>query len=274
MKKITFLLSVLLMGGCSVESTDDFSALDSKAKVKSSEVSNSDPMGFYKGKSGDLHGTLEIWNDCNNLYLQIIPNDDSEPEDVGIWLFTELPTLNGGGNQVTGESQYDLDDAVDLTWSFPVSNFDTEQELLVFFKAWGSFAGTSLHEEVAYTAYEFSAEDCALVCESGYMIGSKDFSLIGTSNNWGWAHPFDFTENGSETREIHHKNGSLGGEVTITYNNGIVEITEGEGVTITHLYISNIEPTETNAPGQFDKTQNYMYPDGKFWVMLKAEVCN
>ncbi len=131
-----------------------------------------------------------------------------------------------------------------------------------------------LHASDWSEIYTFSSSPCSeLECESGYMFGEKDFNLIGKSNNWGWAHQFTFDGSGSETREIHHKNGSLGGEVTISYNEGNISVVEGEGVKITHLYISDDEPTETNAPGQFDKTQSYEDVDGTFWVMIKAEVC-
>jgi hypothetical protein len=62
--------------------------------------------------------------------------------------------------------------------------------------------------------------------------------------------------------------------VTVSWENGTISFIAGTGVSITHLYVSDTEPTTTNAPGQFDKTQSYSDVDGTFWVMLKAEVCN
>lgn len=125
------------------------------------------------------------------------------------------------------------------------------------------------------TAFSVFVAGCDQDCNSGYMIGDKNFNEIGPSNNWGWAHKFEFASSGGEeTREIHHKNGGLDGFVTVAYaEDGTISVEAGEGVTITHLYISDVEPTATNAPGQFDKTQTWSDSDGTFWVILKAEVC-
>ncbi len=160
-------MAILVIGGCSVESMDEFSTLDSKAKSKSTETSNEDPMGFYTGQNNGrkLQGTLSITNDCDNLYLEIIPEGDA-PGEVDIWILTELPELNGGGNNIPGGSQYDLDDADGLTWSFALSEFDTEQEILIFTKAWGSFAGPQLIQDVSYTEYSFDLSMC--VCEESF----------------------------------------------------------------------------------------------------------
>src|SRR5690606_14406695 len=95
-----------------------------------------------------------------------------------------------------------------------------------------------------WTPISVNVENCdAPECPSGYMIGDLNFSEIGTSQNWGWAHKFEFDGSESETRSINNKKGSLGGSVTVSYNhiNEMITVEEGDGVSITHLYISNDE---------------------------------
>lgn len=232
-------------------------------------------LEFLKEKKNgnDYFGTLHVTNDCENLYIQL---EDADDVNLGLYEDSEgFPTINPNGKVPNG-LDLTADDSVDLLWTFPLSDF-SGNSISIFANTANIWVGDIEYGDALYFNYEIQVceveeEDC----ESGYMIGNKDFSDIGTSQNWGWAHQFDFNEeNGSETREIHQKNGSLGGEVTISYDadSGEISVEEGEGVKISHLYISNQEPTETNAPGQFDKEQSYDDEDGIFWVMVKAEVC-
>ncbi len=78
----------------------------------------------------------------------------------------------------------------------------------------------------------------------------------------------------TERANIQQKETVLG-YVDITLNeDGTVTITEGPNVSITHTYVADARPTDT-APGKFGKIGNKGDEnfDGKFWVMIKADVC-
>lgn len=177
MKKIIYVAFLAVgMTGCSVESldsTDNLLTADAKFKIQEAQ----DPMGFYAGRN--LKGTLAVWNDCDNLYVEILPSGDS-PEDAELGLFSTLPTLNNGGNLVNN-LEFDLTDATDLKWTISLSTLDTDAELLVFAKAWGDWAGTLVHGKQEYSTYEFDLEGCD--CEESFTYeanndGSYTFTYI------------------------------------------------------------------------------------------------
>lgn len=288
MKKITFLLAIITMVGCSVESADEFTTLDAKVKTQ-----NEKP-------SFDIPSLTCDTSTETSLQVKITAGATGATGGFRVrWMTSEDFAQFGWDYEVDGENLYECQEMFQVTGNNDDFALESNDEFPFFLESYVDGNGESCDRTLAcgmeyvfkVQALNESGKDdlkasewsgnlfcsttpCEVECNSGYMIGSKDFSLIGTSKNWGWAHQFDFTGNGSETREIHHKNGSLGGEVRISYTDGVVEITEGEGVTITHIYISNNEPTETNAPGQFDKTQTYSGLNENFWVMIKAEVCD
>jgi hypothetical protein len=291
MKKITFLLAIVLMYGCSVESTEEFNTLDAKVKAQNNEQLKFETPSLTCGTSTE--SSLEL----------VITAGEKTGATGGFrvrWMTAEDYAANGWGDaeelqidmcqqmfQVTGNSEeyalvagqpfpFFLENYIEGTGESCDRALACGMEYVFKVQALNENGKDGLKSSDWSEVYFCSTAPCEVECTSGYMIGDKEFELISPSKNWGWAHQFNFDSEsiGSETREIHHKNGSLGGEVTISFNNGVVEITEGEGVTITHLYISNLEPETTNAPGQFDKTQTYSGLNGDFWLMIKAEVCN
>ncbi|MGY5850300.1 hypothetical protein [Salegentibacter sp. F14] len=271
MKKLFYL--IILGAGIIGCSTDTESLTDSNnIQELDFTIENS---GFpittydYYNNGGKLKGSLLVTQDCDNLYVQIT----GDPDEVYLGVFDENdnPQVNQNNDKVKYATlPDDLSTADQYQWTFPLSGFSTET-VKIFARSWGNWVGDLSYYDASYFTY--TLETCEVECESGYMIGSKNFSEIGHSNNWGWAHYFEFEDGQSQTREIHHKNGSLGGEVTFTYSDDQISVEEGNGVKITHLYISDTEPETTNAPGQFDKDQTYEDEDGAFWVMVKAEVC-
>ena len=276
MKKLIYLF-ILAIGftSCSVESIDSTeNLLTADLKAPKISVAYAGPgEGAFVNNGGKTFGYIFVTNDCENIYIEFAPTgtDDIEEVKMGVFANGGLPTLNGGGNaNVDSEFPYNLDNGPELKWVIPYSAGTTSVN--IFATAWGHGAGDKITGKEKYLTYVIEEVICdEPVCESGYMIGDNSFSGIGTSNNWGWAHKFEFGDSGSETREIHHKNGSLGGTVTVSFDNGEISVAEGTGVNITHLYISNDEPTD-NAPGQFG-VDSYKDEDGTFWVMIKAEVC-
>ncbi len=273
MKKLIF-LSLLAIGmtGCSVESMDSEELLTADAKFKTQEAQN--PLGFYSGNSDNLKGTVSITNDCDNMYIQIIPNGD-DPDGVKLGLFQgdNNPKENG-----TDSDLENLDMSGGLVWAFPLSGFDELAELRIFVKAWGDYSGTiEWGNKASYFIYEFEEVTCEedLDCPSGYMFGDTFFTeLDETAKNWGWGQEFSLETGEFVTVNIQQKDEVLG-EITITLNSdNSVTITEGASVTVTHKYVADVRPTDT-APGQFDKIGNKgdENGDGKFWVMIKADVC-
>lgn len=292
MKRITLLFAVLLMYGCSVESTEEFDTLDAKVKAQNEQPQFEVPI-LTCGTSTE-----------SSLELTITAGENTGATG-GFrvrWMTSEDFAQYGWDYEVEGENPYECQEMFQVTGNNADYALIKSQEFPFMLENFIDGSGESCDRALAcgmeyvfkVQALNESGKDglkasewsenlfcsttpCEVECTSGYMIGSTDFATIGgTSKNWGWAHQFSFDPESidSETREIHHKNGSLGGEVTISYNNGVVEIIEGAGVNITHLYISNTEPEDTNAPGQFDKNQFYSGLNGNFWLIIKAEVCN
>lgn len=290
MKKLIYLTFLAIgMTGCSVESldsTDNLVTADMKAKFEKNAILSvsTEPLSeytFFSGNSINEKARLTVSNTCDDLTLTFTPLNEDVIE-VKFDIFKTLPAVNvnqGNGKETLPNGTIRLDENdLDANSSYTISFVDlgvsSSEEVYVFARMGNEDAGSQVLGDWEYFTYIITDLTCEDVkCESGYMIGDLDFDEIATSKNWGWAHQFSFDGTGSETREIHHKNGTLEGTVTVTYNNGLITIEEGEGVSISHLYISNDKP-ETNSPGQFDKEQNFEDEDGEFWVIIKAEVCN
>lgn len=294
MKEITYLLAILVLAGCSVESTEDFNTLNAKVKAQNDHAQNDQPQ---------FETPLLNCGTSTEPSLEVTIRAGENTGAMGgfrvRWMTAENYTANGWGDaeelqidmcqamfQVTGNNDsyalapgddfsFFLEEYIEGSGESCDRSLSCGMEYAFKVQAINEGGKDGLKASEWSDVYFCSTAPCEVECESGYMIGNKDFDLIGNSKNWGWAHQFEFDQESidSETREIHHQNGSLGGEVTISYDNGTVEINEGEGVTITHLYISNTEPEDTNAPGQFDKTQTYSELNGNFWLIIKAEVC-
>lgn len=174
MKKLTYLLFLVIgVTSCSVESMDSTENLltaDAKHQLTAQETLN--PMGFYSGGSGNLQGTFSIWNDCNNLYVQVTPNGDN-PDGVKLGIFEDLnlPSENG----TAGEMQYSLDsdNVVNLTWTFNLSDFNTSSGINVFINAWSDWAGAQTlgtkNNAPNYHIYsfDFTGLSCDKICPEG-----------------------------------------------------------------------------------------------------------
>lgn len=171
MKRIYLLFMAVALAACSAEpvETEGVTALDANLegnKIKAQEIE--DPMGFYSGQSGNLKGTLAVWNDCDNLYLKITPTGDA-PDNVEISFVSALPELKDNGNiKNKPEVNYSLVDAENLLWTFPVSDFNTEADNFIFVTAWGDDAGTNNFGEKKhkYTDYTFDFSMCS--CEESF----------------------------------------------------------------------------------------------------------
>lgn len=290
MKKITLFLAIVLMYGCSVDSTKEFETLDAKVQTQKVQSQFEIPTltcGTSTESSLELLITAgETTGATGGFRVRWMTGEDyavngwGDAEELEIEMCQEMFQVTGNSNEFALEAgqtfQFFLENYIEGSGESCDRALACGMEYVFKVQALNQSGKDGLKDSDWSEVYFCSTAPCEVECTSGYMIGSKDFDQIGTSKNWGWAHQFNFTEDGSETREIHHKNGSLGGEVTISYSqeNGVVEVIEGEGVSITHIYISNDEPMATNAPGQFDKTQTYSGLNGNFWLMIKAEVCN
>lgn len=272
MKKFTYLLFLALgVTACSVESIDstenlltaDFSFDDSDFEVITHD---------YKNPQGGLRGTLSISQDCDNLYIAISGNPDGF--HLGIYNENANPPLKQNGTIDHGSLPDNLITATNYEWVFPLASF-TSTKIKIFARGWGGeWAGDNEFANGSYLEYNLS--ECEIAnCESGYMFGDTPFQdLDETAKNWGWGQEFSLETGEFVTVNIQQKNEVLG-EITITLNSdNSVTITEGTGVTVTHKYVADARPTDT-APGQFDKIGNKgdENGDGKFWVMIKAEVC-
>ncbi|GAB2771730.1 hypothetical protein [Salinimicrobium soli] len=283
MKKILPILAFLALAGCSTENVNDEISLDAKGNLNSQNVSqdafdvpslacgesttNSIPFEVIAGPSGAAGGFDLDW--------QLVANETDPVSWDDTFCEKGFASNNNNSYALASNGKYPL-----LLEELIVENecgTPLACGMTYAFRVRAKNEGGGLKKSEWSPTFFCSTAPCETACESGYMIGNKDFSEIGTSKNWGWAHEFDFNEvSGSEEREIHHKNGGLGGFVTISWNSEDQSITveEGNNVTITHLYVSDNEPMDKNAPGDFDKTQTLEDSDGHFWVMVKAEVCN
>src|SRR5690606_25529317 len=93
-----------------------------------------------------LKGYITVSNDCDNLFIEIVPAGD-EPDGVHLGLFQgeSFPKENGTESSLNSYEQ--------ISFSFPLSDFDTSSELRIFSKAWGIFAGTETWGKANYFTY-------------------------------------------------------------------------------------------------------------------------
>lgn len=140
MRKITPLFILLLMmAGCSVESYDsseDLITADAKLKIQEATIAN----GIYAGPN--LKGTVLVTNDCDNLYIEIVPTGN-DPTDAKLGVFADggLPATNGQSGNISTNGFYSLESAPDLKWTFQLED---ETSFNIFITAWGGdWAGAS-----------------------------------------------------------------------------------------------------------------------------------
>ena len=131
-------------------------------------------------------------------------------------------------------------------------------------------------------------------CETAFMVGDTRFWDIEDINNnrWGWAEhimagdlPFNADFYAGAGKNI-LSNGEKVGTVSVTRvgNDVSVEINLLPGVSMdeVHIYFSDSDAPDTNAPGQYGFTDddpssgevyNFTSTDGDFWLIVHAEVC-
>ncbi len=177
------------------------------------------------------------------------------------------------------------------TYSVELADFIDEEEELSCFQQWdceeeylfrvrsANVQGNEFRGSDWSELFTCETQACEQECESGYMEGNTDFSEIDNSNKWGWANYFELDGQDQEiTMDILKDNASGNhdpvklGEVTVTYMDENISVSAGENVEITHLFVSETEPT-SSAPGEFNKTQEMTSESGNFWVIVKADVC-
>ena len=172
MKNLTYLIFFAAVSlGCSVDaldSNDNYDPVDAKAKkgqdqaVVASEYEGPGQAEFRKNNNNSVsQGYILVSNDCDNLYVEIVPAGDL-PDGVHLGLFQGdlFPKENG--------TESDLD-AYDYqpTYTFSLDDFDTSQELRIFSKAWGTFAGMETWGKASYFTYTFEDVVCEVVCTYG-----------------------------------------------------------------------------------------------------------
>ncbi len=281
MKKFTYLLFLAIgVTACSVESIDSTeNLLTADAKHALTVSAEPDPITDWVYNNGNKdQGKVTVNNNCDSVKLTFESfGDDLEVE---FNIFNSLPALNKGGNfanSVITFNETDLDENNSYTIKFAdLNNVTFSDKLIVYAKAFGKDAGTGVHGKTNYFTYIIQEVVCEeIVCEAGYMFGDTPFKdLDETAKNWGWGQEFSLETGEFVTVNIQQKYEVLG-EITITLNSdNSVTITEGAGVTVTHKYVADARPTDT-APGQFNQIGNQgdSNGDGKFWVMIKADVC-
>ena len=158
MKQIYLLCLAVILAACSAEPVENEILTGLDANLSARQVNSQviqDPMSFYSGPN--KKGSFSTWNDCSNFYLQITPTG-AAPDDVEVYLFETLPTLNNGEN-FNDPYDYDLTDAQDLHWTIPLSTLNTEADLFVFVKAWGFATGTP-YGKSSYNLFQFDLSEC------------------------------------------------------------------------------------------------------------------
>ena len=188
MKKFYYLLFVAAVAfGCSVDSiekTDDLQSASMKSKngqdtdLSTSVYEGPGEAAFVKDNSKN-HGYIEVSNDCENLYVVIVPAGE-DPEDVHLSFF------QGDSNPKENGTEGELNSYEGQTsFTFPLTDFDTSQELRIFSKAWGVFAGTeSWGKKASYFSYTFEDVVCNVcVGGKGYWWNHGPNGNPGNQNN-------------------------------------------------------------------------------------------
>lgn len=172
MKKLTplFILMILVFSGCSTESLEDqgqISSYDLKGGKAAAQEEAIDPMGFYSGNSGNLKGTVSVTNDCDNLFIEIIPTGD-DPEDAKLGVFSDgaLPGTSGQSGNIKTDDFSNLPEN-SLTWTIPLNE---ETSFNIFIKAWSTWAGAESTDGINqnYITYTVDYSGCNEVCTHGW----------------------------------------------------------------------------------------------------------
>lgn len=218
-KLFCFLLVAGLMAGCSVESMDtyeDSATADLKAGTDAVTTTEVEAQGEFRKPNGkeELRGTIFVTNDCDTLYIEIVP-EGNIPDEVKLGLFQEgdvFPKTNGEPDQV---QEYEISSLEDLTWAFPLADFDTSMEISIFSKAWGIWTGDlEWGDKSSYFNYAFEELDCEEIC--GYGLGWwKNHSNDNPGNQEDFWSEMDYTLGGEtytqgEWNEIYDSNNRSG----------------------------------------------------------------
>lgn len=183
MKKLSFIIVLLAMMSCSSEALDTGSvSLDAKSSQLISSNDSPSNEWTYINNGGKTQGKVLVSNDCESVTLQFVEMG-SVIEDGEFDLTTSLPELNNGG-QINGGFSYsleDLDDNLSFTISFEDLGITHEDDLYIFAKAWGKWAGTSEYGRLNYFTYDVEEKSCA--CEESFDYvknpdGSYTFTYI------------------------------------------------------------------------------------------------
>src|SRR5690606_3253858 len=130
-------------------------------------------MGFYAGNSGNLKGTLCVWNDCDNLYVQLVPKGDA-PEDakLGVFMDGALPSTNGASKNINTDGFLGLDSANDLTWTISLKEATSFN---IFVNAWSDWAGasSSVNFNQDFTNYTVDYTGCD-ECEESFSYTDNE----------------------------------------------------------------------------------------------------
>lgn len=220
MKKLICILFVAgIMAGCSVESMDhseESAAALFKATINDVSSTEAEAQGEFRKPNGkeELQGTIFVTNDCDNLYIEIV-SEKNNPDEVKLGLFQEgdeFPKTNGEPDQV---EVYDTSSEAELTWTFPLTDFDTSAEISIFSKAWGIWAGDlEWGDKGSYLKYTFDETACEEVC--GYGLGYwKNHSNDNPGNQEDFWTEMDYTLGGEsytqdQWNEIYDTNNSKG----------------------------------------------------------------
>lgn len=166
MKKIIYpIMLVFAFYGCSVESIDsNENLITADAKLKAQEAI--DPMGIYSGPN--LKGTVSVTNDCDNLYIEIVPTgEDPTDAKLGIFANGDLPGTSGQSGNIKTDDFSHLDSATDLIWTISLND---ETSFNIFITAWGGdWAGAESTEGINqnYITYIVDYSGCD-ECEESF----------------------------------------------------------------------------------------------------------
>lgn len=238
--------------------------------------------------------------DVDYLSVQIFagPGKSYNQSRVEVATEPEYFPLKGGGlppGQIQERDHFDND-----PYLFPLSLFGTDCE--IFIAAWAIITpGGSDADHWAgnlefvegnpnrglYFAYCFECEqdEPGDVCESAYMYGSAlttHYNQKPTNQNWGWYYYYDINVEGASSDPIRFyaaagqniiSKGTPVGYITVN-SDGSVDVVMDPGYSYSslHVFVADELPSKRPAPGLF-KDYYELNPDGKFYIIVHAEVC-
>lgn len=226
MKKVYLLFVAAVLAACSTESleTDNLDSLNAAmaGKEKASAataVADVRSEWLFSNNGGLNQGKVTVTNDCDSVTLQFTELDGDPLTEVEFDLRTSLPALNKGGNlnETLSFSFADLDDNLSFTISFSDLGITHEDDLYIFAKAWGKWAGLSEHGNLNYFSYNVEEVACP---------GCEEFFTYDHNGN----ESYTFTYVPSEDMD--------NAEVTFTFPQGHVNVSPD-------LYAQNGEGNDT-----------------------------